>query len=307
MRRVLITGASGFIGRHCIGPLLAAGYDVHAVSQRSRQDRQRMTWHQADLLDRDSLAELLGRVRPSHLLHLAWYVEPGKLSGSLENFRWVQASLELVRQFAESGGERMVLAGSGYEYDWRYGYCSEATTPTTPDTLYGTSKNALQQLVSGYAAAASVSSAWARIFFLYGPHEHPRRLVSSVIRAVLAGKPAPCSHGQQLRDYTYVQDVADALVALLDSRLSGPVNVASGRPVTLAEVVLRIGEKLGRPDLIQLGALPARDNDLPVVLADVSRLSKELGWRPGYDLERGLDRTIAWWREQVTVSPALVE
>jgi nucleoside-diphosphate-sugar epimerase len=307
MKRVLLTGASGFIGRHCIDPLLFAGYEVHAVARSRAGDCDpRVIWHSADLLDHQVIEGVVRAVSPSHLLHLAWYVEPGKLSDSPENVRWVQASLELVRQFATVGGKRMVFGGSAYEYDWRYGYCREGLTPTAPDTLYGTSKDALQRIVSSYAEVAGLTSAWARIFFLYGPGEHPQRLVSSVVRSLLAGRPALCSHGRQLRDYLYVADVAEALVALLESELSGPVNVASGRPVELSEVVLRIGQVLDRPELIRLGALPARANDAPVVVADVGRLRDELGWLPAHDLDEGLNQTINWWRDELAAPAALL-
>lgn len=299
MKRVLLTGASGFIGRHCIEPLRAAGYDVHAVSSRPRQDRgDVVTWHRADLLDPGQIPDLLARSRPSHLLHLAWFVVPGQLLESVDNYRWVQASLELVRRFHERGGERLLVAGSGYEYDWSDGHCSEAGTATAPSTFYGSCKHALGRLVGGYARQVGLSEVWQRIFFVYGPHEHPRRLVASVTRSLLRGEPARCSHGRQIRDYLYVQDVADALVRLLDSPIQGPVNVGSGQGIALAEIVRSIGRKVGRPELIELGALPARPNDVPLVVADTARIASELDWRPAHDLERGLDRTISWWREQ---------
>jgi nucleoside-diphosphate-sugar epimerase len=154
-------------------------------------------------------------------------------------------------------------------------------------------------LTSAFTAGTGMTSAWGRVFFLYGPYEHPERLVASVVRSLLAGEPARCSHGNQIRDYLFAQDVADAFVALLDSNLTGPVNIASGQPVALKDIVTRIGSLVGRADLIRLGAIPPAATDTPLVVADVTRLSRELAWRPRFDLDRGLERTIAWWRDQI--------
>lgn len=300
MNRMLLAGASGFIGRHCLAPLSAQGYEIHAVTSKlPPPGSSGIHWHQADLLNRKEMESLLGRVQPSHLLHLAWYMEPGKYAESLSNFQWVQASMELLRLFHEQGGQRVVMAGSSFEYDWNYGYCSENITPRVPTTLYGKCKNALYSLVEGYARAAKLSSAWARIFFLYGPYEDPRRLVSSVICSILKGEPARCSHGGQIRDYLHVQDAADALVGLVHSGVQGAVNIAGGYHYRLKDIILAIGKKLNREDLILLGAVPARPNDVPVVVADVTRLLTEVGWQPKYDLDQGLDDTIQWWKQQV--------
>jgi nucleoside-diphosphate-sugar epimerase len=114
----------------------------------------------------------------------------------------------------------------------------------------------------------------------------------------LAGQPAKTSHGLQVRDYLYVSDVADAFVRLLESEVTGPVNIASGVPITLKEIVTRIGELTGRSDLIQIGAIPAASTDTPLVVGDVSRLSSSLAWTPAWDLDRGLRATIDWWRSQ---------
>lgn len=295
MKRVLLTGASGFIGRHCVEPLLALGYEVHAVSREGRGDA-RVTWHACDLLAAGSAEKLIAAVKPTHLLHLAWYVVPGKLITAPENFAWVTASFDLLRCFAEAGGSRAALCGSGYEYDWSYGYCQETLTPRVPDTIYGACKNALHELARSYALGR-LSLVWPRVFFLYGPHEHPKRLVSSVIGALLNGAEAPCSHGKQIRDYMHVADVAAGLVATLDSDLEGAVNVSSGEALTLREIVLTVGRLMARPELVKLGALPARANDLPMVVGANSRLAG-LGFLPRFDLEAGLADTIAWWRAQ---------
>jgi nucleoside-diphosphate-sugar epimerase len=300
LKRVVLTGATGFIGRHCLTALVDAGYDVHAVSSKIQIARPKgVCWHQANLLDERSAASLIRNIQPSHMLHLAWYVQPGKALYSAENLRWVQASLALLREFAERDGKRAVLCGSGYEYAWNNGCCSETETPTLPNTFYGVCKNALRELTTAYADLMDVSTAWARIFFLYGPHEHPDRLVSSIIRSLLDGLPARCTHGNQVRDYLHVHDVADALVKLLGSPVRGPINIGSGQPTTLREVATTIGNVLGRPELIELGAVPARENENAVVVADVRRLADELGWQPRFGLRDGLNLTAGWWKQQM--------
>jgi nucleoside-diphosphate-sugar epimerase len=293
MKKVLITGATGFIGQHCLEPLKARGYEVHAVSSANG-----VHWHQADLLQSGTAKTLLSEVKPTHLLHLAWFVVPGKLIAAPENFAWVRASMELVQEFAAQGGKRLTVCGSGYEYDWSYGYCSEKLTPAVPNTVYGSCKQALNLLVQSFASQNALSAAWGRVFFLYGPNEHPQRLVSSVILSLLKGDPAKTSHGKQIRDYMHVQDVADGMVALLDSEVTGSVNVSSGQATTLREIVLTIGRLVGKPELIQLGAIPARANDTPLVVGENLRLLNEVGWKQQFDLEAGLRQTTEWWKTQ---------
>jgi len=300
MKKVLVTGARGFIGRHCLPILLTRGYNVHAADSRgSVENVPDVRWHQVNLFDSLEIRRLMGEVRPTHLLHFAWFTTPGEYWTARENLDWVRASLDLLQAFEELGGERVVMAGTCAEYDWRYGYCSEQITPLGPATLYGTCKHSLQILLASFARQTGLSAAWGRIFFLYGPHEHPSRMISSVIISLLKGEPARCSHGNQIRDFLYVEDVADAFVALLESSVTGPVNVASGYPVVLKDVICKVGGKLGRSDLIQLGILPVPANEPQLLVADVSRLTNEIRWLPKYNLDRGLDKTIDWWKRSL--------
>jgi nucleoside-diphosphate-sugar epimerase len=308
MKRILVTGATGCIGRHALPRLVAGGWDVHALSSgRATPEVAGVTLHVSVLLPPGAGARAIASIRPEALLHLAWFVAPGRWAVAPANLDWVPASLELVRAFADAGGQRLVGAGSGLEYDWNYGYCSERRTPCQPHTLYGTCKHALHLMVEDFAARAGLSAAWARIFFLYGPFEHPDRLVAFVIRSLIKGARAPCSHGMQVRDYLFADDVAAALVALVDRPdVRGAINVASGQPITLRSLAGRAGDLLGKRELIDFGAIPAAATDMPLVVADVTRLTSELGWRPAFDLDSGLGRTIEWWTREAAASPAVV-
>lgn len=188
------------------------------------------------------------------------------------------------------------MAGTCAEYDWQYGYCSEQITPLSPATTYGTCKHSLQNMLDAFASQTGISAAWGRIFFVYGPYEPPERLVPAVIRSLLQSQPARCSHGKQIRDFLYVRDVADAFVALLDSPATGSVNIGSGNPVTLKDIIENIAAQLERPDLIRLGAIPPAASDPPLLVADVSRLTDEVGWQPRFSLDAGLAETINWWK-----------
>ncbi len=167
MQKVIVTGASGFIGQHALNTLGQKGFDVHAVySQVPPQINARVKWYQANLLDANQTQKLLSIIKPNYLLHFAWYAVPGKYWQAEENFLWVQSSLELLRQFYQQGGQRVVMAGTCAEYDWKYGYCSELITPRQPNTAYGICKQALQEMLKSYSEINKLSSAWGSIFSL---------------------------------------------------------------------------------------------------------------------------------------------
>jgi nucleoside-diphosphate-sugar epimerase len=277
--RVLVTGSGGFIGRRTLEPLAERGYDV------VRND--------ADLLVPGEPERLIGDVRPTHLLHLAWYAEHGKFWTSPENVRWVEASLALLRAFADAGGRRAVIAGTCAEYDWSAGeglFAEDAALG--PATLYGAAKNGLRAVAAAFAAEAGFELAWGRVFFLYGADEAPGRLFASVARSLLAGEPARTSSGEQLRDFLHADDVGAAFAALTASVVTGAVNIASGEAVAVRDVVAEIARAAGRLDLLELGALPQRPGEPPRIVADVRRLRDEVGFTPAFGLAEGVAAAV---------------
>lgn len=305
MSVVLVTGASGFIGRHAVAALTAAGHEVHGVARHEPADAA-AAWHKVDLLDSAARRSLIAEVRPSHLLHLAWETRHGYFWEAPENLDWVAATLDLVRCFHAAGGNRMVLAGSCAEYDWSPeglddGLCRERETPCRPTSLYGMAKHVAHQLTAAYAARNGMSHAWGRMFLAYGPHEADARLVPSVVLSLLAGKRVKLGDGNKRRDFMDARDAGAAFAALLASPVEGPVNIASGACLTIADVAGRLGHLIGKEDdLLDFGALAPRANDPPHLCADVARLTAEVGFVPGYDPERGLADAVAWWRRGST-------
>jgi len=296
--RVLLTGASGLLGRHALSALTNAGHEVHAVARKAGADISGVSWHVADLTDPSAAEAVVGEVAAERLLHLAWYVEHGLYWQAPENVVWVEATLRLLRAFVVAGGRRAVLAGTCAEYDWSHEHelYDERHTPLEPATMYGVAKHATHLVAERFAANSGIELAWGRIFMPYGPGEGHTRLVPSVIRALLAGEEAPVSDGAQERDFMYVEDVAGAFAAILDSDARGAINVASGRCCTIRDMVALVAETVGRPELVRWGAVPTRPGDPGRLVADVRRLREEVGFAARVELADGVSRTVDWWR-----------
>lgn len=306
--RVFLTGATGFVGSHVARLLAQRGHEVHALvlpgegedrlaRERLGPEEARVARVRGDLLDPSSYAGALASLRPEACVHLGWYANPKDYLSSRVNVELLSASAALGAKLVDLGCRRLVAAGTCFEYDTSLGLLSESSA-LAPRHLYSACKRALYEVMTHLTASSAMSFAWTRLFFLYGPHERPGRLVPAVIDALLAGERARVTTGEQIRDFLHVADAAEAIVRVLEApSLTGPVNVASGRPVTVRDVVRTIAELLGKAEDVAWGAVEARPNDPPFVCADVARL-RSTGFRPARDLEDGLRDTIAWARSR---------
>jgi nucleoside-diphosphate-sugar epimerase len=310
MSKVIVTGASGFLGRHVIASLLSRDCEVHAFSRSDAPawKPKSVRWHGVDLRNRSLARPLLEQVRADGLIHLAWHTAHADYWTSRENLDWTAASLALLRDFGDCGGRRVVVAGSSAEYDWTApSPLDEARSPLRPSSLYGHCKNALRQVLQSWAPLAGMSWAWGRIFNLYGPFEKPERLVSRVIGVLEAGRALPFDDGSLVRDFIHVADAADAFAALYASPVEGAVNIASGSPVSVRDVVATIAASLGRPDQVQFGSLPSQAGAPPRLVASIDRLRTEVGWLPRRTLADGLQETCDWWRRSRSVTAAALD
>lgn len=280
--RVLLTGASGFLGRYVLNQLTRQGINVVVVG-RSRPAVHEGDFIEADLLQKDDCLAAVQRARATHLIHLAWYAEHGHYWESPLNLRWLEASIRLVEAFCSAGGQKVVAAGTCAEYDWSYGYCREDTTPLAPASMYGTAKDATRRLVAAICSAHQVPFAWGRIFLPYGHGEDGRRLVPSLIE-VFQGKRTPFGvNATAYRDFLHAEDVARGFVSLLLSDAAGNYNISSGQPAQIAEVVRLIASTLGGDPSNVLDLSTERPGEPEMLIGD-SRKLKALGWQPVYSI-----------------------
>jgi nucleoside-diphosphate-sugar epimerase len=295
---VLVTGAGGYVGAPTVRALISLGCDIHILG---RTDPQIVgtTFHCVDLLTGSGLLDAIKKAETKTLLHLAWSVTPGKFWTDLENCDWVASSLTLFRAFLDGGGQRIVGVGSCAEYEWSNSPFIEANSPVRPNTLYGKAKAALWSLLEAMANQEQFSAAWARLFFLYGPGETQGKLVADAANALLNGKKFRTTEGFQRRDFIHVEDAGRALATLTMSQVSGAVNVASGKGISIRELLGHVAESAQTVGSVDFGAIMRAPEDPDEIVADVKRLHHELGFTEQFSTINGIAHTVDWWRQQM--------
>lgn len=308
-QKVLVTGATGFVGQYCVLELLRRNFEVHALYRDDKKlknvfDKKQshsilqeksahFHSHAGDLFDKKGMEKLIQSLRPEYLLHCAWIATPGVFWNSKDNLKFLTATVELLQAFGETGGKRAVGIGTCAEYDWTIGgACNENITPLMPRTIYGQCKLAASLAFSACANIYGFSQAWGRLFFPYGPLEPEEKFISTVIRSILRKQTVSCSLGLQQRDFLHVQDVAEALVNLLQGTESGAFNIGSGEPKSLRDIVGHITQEIGGAELIRFGAKPEQPGEPSLLVADMTRFQKIHSWRPRIDLVSGIKELI---------------
>lgn len=300
MRKVVVTGATGFLGRHVVEALATRGYEVHAVGRVGPQTADgigcNVRRHAVDLFDAHSVDRLVADIRPEGLVHLAWTTTPGLYWTDPANESWTTASMRLFEAFSSHGGRHVVVAGTSAEYDWTSETTLKETTALVqPASMYGQSKNSLRLALEAWAPQAGVSWAWGRIFNIYGSFENPKRLIPKSILSLLAEQPLVFDDGLLVRDFLHVTDAAEAFALVYHHTYSGVVNVASGEGVTIRAVLMIIAGHLGRPELLTFDSNPARPGEPRHVVGSSRCLREAVNWSPRLTLRQGLAETCQWW------------
>ena len=289
---LLVTGASGFIGAAVVRLARTRGHRVAALV------RQPLSFPDDDTLLSlpGTLAEppweRIERFAPDSCLHAAWVAEPGVYLESPLNEDYRRWSVEFFRRLAVLGTPHALGLGTCIEYRITGEPLVENSTPLEPVSLYARCKDALRRTVEAEIAGDRFAFAWGRVFYPYGPGEHPARLCSALARKLRAGGTLTLNTPGSTKDYIFIDDLAAAVLAVIEHRLSGPVNLGTGDGATVREIARTIGRLLGRAHLVGESATPTPD-PLHHVVADATRLRREARWQPTHTLEEGLRATVA--------------
>jgi UDP-glucose 4-epimerase len=302
-RRVLVTGASGFVGANLARRLLAEGNDVHLLLRanhnpwRVQEIRDQVTVHEADLGALAGLEAVMAAARPEWVFHLAAhgaYPDQQDLDRMIATN--VQGTANLLRAAERAGVEAFVNSGSSSEY----GYKDHAPTEDEwlePNSHYAATKAAATLLCRYTAQRTGLRITTLRLYSAYGPYEEPRRLVPTLVVMGLEGRLPPLVNPNVARDYVHVDDVCDAylLAAATPGQEPGAVfNVGTGVQTTLREIVATTRRLLAIETEPVWGSMPDRSWDTNVWVSNPSRIRAQLGWSPRHDVEEGLRATVAW-------------
>ncbi|HLK25767.1 MAG TPA: NAD(P)-dependent oxidoreductase [Caulobacteraceae bacterium] len=291
-RRILVTGASGFVGAPLVAALAAAGWTVVGASRNGPStDSAAADWIKTDLL-RDGPEKMVEAARAETLAHVAWIATPGVYADTVDNLEWARTSELLARSFLSAGGRRIVATGTCLEYD----LAVEGGRAAGPRSLYAAAKHACRLVLAREARAAGASFAWARLFYLLGAHDHPDRLATGLARRLTAGEPARVSRGLAVRDFIDVRDCAAALAALAGAEAGGDFDIASGHGIRIRDLVETIALAAGRPDLVAVDPALDRADELPVLVGDPAELARASGFRPRYSLEASIADIVEHFR-----------
>jgi len=283
--RVLLTGATGFVGQYVARKLMADGVDIVTLGREKRNFSNQHI--QTDLLAISNHSAIVNEAAATHLIHLAWYTEHGKYWSSSLNLDWVKATEALVKAFCISGGKHITIAGTCAEYDWNHGYCSEDLTPTIPKSIYGIAKDATRQICQTTCSEFGVPLAWGRVFFPYGKGEPESRLLPSLAAVFQNKKNSFGVNGHCYRDFLHVTDVASAFVALSSRQATGCINISSGEPVRICDVVSLLAQMMSADPSIVLQLPSARLDGHNMLVGSNERLLN-LGWSKFVSLTEGL-------------------
>ena len=294
---MLITGGTGFIGRHLISRLVSRGGRPTVAIRRETDERSLgplrndVRLQTADLHCRDSLARLFGETAPEIVIHLAGV---RSADAALCNEVNVLATERVLRACVTAGVRRVVILGSAEEYGHQSGPLHE-DLPPRPETPYGASKAAATQLAQSMAASEGCPVVILRPFTVYGPGQPETMFLSQAIRCALAHEPFRMTAGLQRRDFVLVDEVARALEAAATAEgVAGEViNVGSGKAHRLRDVAELVWRLSGTDAPLEIGARPAPETELRDTWADIRKAKRLLDWEPRMDLEAGLRHTLA--------------
>lgn len=255
MKKILITGASGLLGKAVLKQLKGRmEFEVYAVTRYQRRLEEHTDIHviECDLAIEAQRESLIENIKPDILLHLAWDQEEASFRMSDTNLLWLNISISLLYLFEQYGGKRFLFAGSSSEYDGSDGVMHEAVD-VLPTSLYGLCKKTFNEFAREYCKRREIKYVGMRLFTIYGEEDtHSFGAIPSAIRLLLGKEEFICNSPDTTRDYIYSADAASVILQLMEHSFTGIVNVASGNSRSMREVFQCIGNACGKAQYLKM-------------------------------------------------------
>lgn len=305
-RRILITGATGFLGFSILEKIIENG-DIPYVLVRNDSNLSKIksllnvckVFYYKTLQDEELILSLIELETVDSFIHCAWKGVEQRNDSSQITYN-VSFTIDSIVLAHKINCKRWVGIGSQAEYGAVNAVAMEDSTPIKPFSIYGKAKASCYWAASALCQAYSLEMVWCRVFSLYGPNDNPNYLIPYVIKNLLKGTSPSLTSCQQKWDYLYVSDGANAIVSIANSKVTGIFNVGSGQTIILKEVVEYLKQALNPTIQINFGEVTYTENQILHLEASIDKINQSLNWHPRINLEEGLSKTLFSYRQTYT-------
>ena len=289
-KRIVVTGATGLIGKELEVPLHNAGFEIYAITVDEKNPNNGIHWLRGNLFDDEFVNRSFAAIKPTHLLNMAWATTGDYLQSDV-NYKFLQAGVTLAQAFCNNGGCRAVYAGTCFEYKLKDTPIKECDELEPGKYAYTFCKDALRRLVARYFADHNVSFGYGRIFYAFGRREAKSRLIGMVLDRLSKNQSVEITSGKLRRDYIYAKDIAGAFTKFIDSDVQGCVNVCAGHAISIHDLALSLARLLGKEHLMRF--VDSVESQPPLIVGDNGRLVNEVGYVPQWTIAQALNDLLA--------------
>lgn len=285
MKKVIVTGITGSIGQYISEPLKELGFEVYGIGRRDFTTSN-FNYIKCDINDYITIENLFNKIKPEYLIHLAWDI---KDLNSNYHFNLLASSINILNSFYKHSGKKALYVGSCFEYKFK-DYPIKEYDELNLTTSYSKCKNYLREISEFYCLKNNIDFCWARIFYVYGKNENPKRIFPYIINNLKENKKVVINHSQLKKDYMFAGDIAKAIASITYSDFTGVINICSGKTLSLKEFALMIAKKMNKENLLELKELET--NEPNIIVGDNSKLLNEIGFNDYSNVDDIIEQLI---------------
>ena len=306
MKKLIIFGGNGFIGKY-VSSFFAnnANFEIHVITRSlnnisSNLKSSRIHFHTLDLFNQDKVELIFEKIKPTHLIQLAWCSEHQNYWNDPQNNIWVEINNNISSSFINNGGDRAVFIGSSAEYDWSSkNLLNEFESKLNPFSIYGKAKLKSYYETTKYFENSFASMTWIRLFNPFGPGEDERRLIPKLCINLIKDRKMDFDAANTTRDFIYVNDLAYLICELLNSDYFGPINISSGEKTIIKDLIIKAAKYFKKEKLINFDS-SINEPKFPFVVADTSLIKKVLKIKYPEQINSRFFETFEYWQKRLS-------